>query len=210
MGKSEYKYKVYDGKIIKEMFENSRVFMLILIFTGGIIVGAAALKKDNQLISQIQSLVSSFALQRIEQGRLQIFLNSMLVNSIFAMSAAFFSFSVIGYPFIMILPFVRGLALGAVGGYLYTAYKFTGLGYCVLMIYPGAILSAATLFLVFNECCEYSKNVYLKSIFGRGQFEKNETRYFLMRLLVFTAVSASGALADAVSAALFGRFFNLA
>lgn len=209
MGKSEYKYKVYDGKIIKEMLENSRVFVLLLLFASGIIVGAVSLKKDNQLITQIQSLVSSFALQRAEQGGLQVFLSSMMINVIFVLSAVLFSFSIIGYPFILMLPFVRGLAIGAVGGYLYTAYRFTGLGYCILMIYPGAILSVAMLLLIFNECCEYSKNVYSKSILGRGQFEKNETRYFLVRILIFTAISASGALADAAGATLFSRFFDI-
>ncbi len=209
MGKSEYKYKVYDGKIIKEMLENSRVFVLLLLFAGGITVGAISLRKDSQLIAQIQSIVSSFALQRSEQGGVQIFLSSMMTNVIFVLSAVLFSFSIIGYPFILMLPFARGLAVGAVGGYLYTAYRFTGLGYCILMIYPGAILSVAMLLLVFNECCEYSKNVYSKSILGRGQFEKNETRYFLVRILIFTAISASGALADAAGATLFSRFFNL-
>ncbi|MBP3696646.1 MAG: stage II sporulation protein M [Clostridia bacterium] len=210
MGKSEYKYKVYDGKIIKEMLENSRVFVLLLLFAGGITVGALSLKKDNELIMQIQSFVGSFALQRAGQGGLNIFVNSLLVNATFSLAAVFFSFSVIGYPFILMLPFARGLAVGVVGGYLYTVYKFTGLGYCILMIYPGAILSVAMLLLIFNESCEYSKNVYSKAILGRGQFEKNETRYFLIRILIFTAISASGALADAAGARLFSRFFTLA
>lgn len=210
MGKSEYKYKVYDGKIIKEMLENSRIFVLMIIFAGGIITGAISLKKDNEFIAQIQSLISSFALQRAEQGGFEIFINSLLVNVAFSLTAVFFSFSVVGYPLILMLPFARGLAVGVVGGYLYSAYKFLGLGYCLLMIYPGAVLSVALLMLIFNESCEYSKNVYSKAILGRGQFEKNETRYFLIRILVFTAISATGALADAAGARLFSRFFTLA
>lgn len=210
MGKSEYKYKVYDGKIIKEMLENSRIFVLIIIFAGGIITGAISLKKDNEFIAQIQSFISSFALQRAGQGGFEIFINSLLVNVAFSLTAVFFSFSVVGYPLILMLPFARGLAVGVVGGYLYSAYKFMGLGYCLLMIYPGAVLSVALLLLIFNESCEYSKNVYSKAILGRGQFEKNETRYFLIRILVFTAFSATGALADAAGARLFSRFFTLA
>ncbi len=209
MGKSEYKYKVYDGKIIKEMFENSRVFILILLFASGIIIGSLSLRKDTELITKIQAYVSSFALQRAGQGGLEIFLNSMLTNVAFTLTSVYFGFSVIGYPLILMLPFVRGLAIGVVGGYLYSAYRFTGLGYCLLMIYPGAILSVAVLLMIFNESCEYSKNVYSKSILGRGQFEKNETRYYLLRILIFTAISATGALADAAGATLFSRFFNL-
>ncbi len=210
MGKSEYKYKVYDGKIIKEMLQNSRIFILLLLFAGGIVTGALSLRKDGELISQIQSFISAFTLQRSGQGGLEIFLNSLLINVIFSSISVFFGFSVIGYPLILTLPFARGLAVGVVGGYLYSAYRFTGLGYCALMIYPGAVLSVAMLIMIFNECCEYSKNVYSKSILGRGQFEKNETRYFLLRTLIFTAISATGALADAGGATLFSRFFNIA
>lgn len=209
MGKSEYKYKVYDGKIIKEMLENSRVFILLVLFAAGVTVGALSLRNDNQMIVQIQALVGSFVFRRAGQGAFEIFINSLLINVSFSLIAVFFAFSVIGYPFIMVLPFARGLAVGVVGGYLYSAYRFTGLGYCLLMVYPGAIISVALLLLIFNESCEYSKNVYSKSILGRGQFEKNETRYFIIRILIFTAFSSLGALADTAGATLFSRFFNL-
>lgn len=209
MGKSDYKYKVYDGKILKEMLENSRVFILLLLFAGGVTVGALSLRKDNQILAQIQALVSTFVFNRAGQGALRVFIESLFVNISFSLTAVFFAFSVIGYPFIMLLPFARGLALGVVSGYLYSAYRFTGLGYCLITVYPGAIISVALLLLIFNESCEYSKNVYFKSILGRGQFEKNETRYFLLRILIFATASSLGALADAAGVTLFSRFFNL-
>ena len=99
--------------------------------------------------------------------------------------------------------------MGAVCGYLYSAYKFTGLGYSLLMIYPGAIISTLSLLLICNDCCEYSKNAYLKAVSGRGQFEKDETKIFLTRQLVFTLIGAIGALIDAVCAELFVGIFKL-
>ena len=33
MGKSKHKYKVYNGKVIKDMLENSRLFIFVIIFS---------------------------------------------------------------------------------------------------------------------------------------------------------------------------------
>lgn len=207
MGKS--KYKVYNGKIIKEMLENSRIFLLIFLFAAGIIFGASAIRKDTFIVEKIKELISSFAMLRAGQGVAENFCNSLSVNLLFSAVSVFLGFSLIGYPFIMCMPFLRGVAMGAVSGYLYLEYKFTGIGYSFLIIYPGAIVSMIALMLIFNNSCEYSKNAYSKAIQGRGQFEKDETRYFLIRQLIFTAVSSVGALIDALSAELFSTFFNL-
>lgn len=208
MGKSKLKYKVYDGKAIKEMFENSRLFLLVLLFAAGILAGAISIKKDVNLIDKTEDLIMTFAMQKAGQGILQNFKYSIFTNLLFISTSIFLGFSLIGYPLILMLPFLRGLAMGAVGGYLYSTFKFMGLGYSLLMIYPGAIFSVISLLIICNDCCEYSKNAYSKSILGRGHFEKNETKYFILRQLIFIGLTAIGAVTDGVCTALFSGFFN--
>ncbi len=207
MGKSKNKYKVYNGKIIKEFLENSRFFILIALFAFGIIFGAVTIGKSGNITNEIKELISNFTMLRAGQGMLENFCNSLFVNLFFGGCSVFLAFSIIGYPFIMILPFVRGVAVGAVSGYLYSAYKLTGLGYSLLMIYPAALISVTALIFIFNESCEYSSNAYLKSITGKGIYKKDETKIFLIRQLIFIGITAAGALIDAVSAMLFSRFF---
>ena len=185
MGKSEFKYKVYDGKAIKEIFENSRLIVLVLLFASGIIAGALAVKNDVGLISETEELIMDFAMQKAGQGVLQNFKYSILI-----------------------VPFFKGLGMGAVSGYLYSAYKFMGLGYSLLMIYPGAIFSVIGLLTICNDCCEYSKNAYNKAILGRGHFEKSETKYFMLRQLAFASLSVLSAVIDGLSAELFSGFFS--
>lgn len=207
MGKSKHKYKVYNGKVIKDMLENSRLFIFVIIFSVGIIVGAASIKNNGEMIEKIKYLISSFALKRAGQGMLEIFINSFLVNIVFVILSVFFAFSLIGYPLIMFLPFIRGAAIGAISGYLYIEYKFTGLGYSLLMIYPSAVLCMVALMIIFNDSCEYSHNAYQKAISGRGHFEKDETKLFLIRQIFFTAVVAVSSFVDALSVKLFSGFF---
>lgn len=207
MSKSNYKYKVYNGKAFKEMMENSRILVFAVLFAIGIIIGASAIKNDGEMIGKIKYIISNYAMQRAGQGILENFINSLLVNMIFVCLSVFFAFSLIGYPLIMLLPFIRGTAIGAVSGYLYLEYKFMGLGYSLLMIYPSAVLCMVALIIIFNNSCEYSHNAYLKAITGRGHFEKDETKLFLIRQIVFTAVVAVSSLIDALSVALFSGFF---
>lgn len=207
MGKSKYKYKVYNGKVFKEMLENSRVFIIVVLFSAGIIVGASAIKNNGEMIEKIKYIISNFAMQRAGQGIFENFINSLLVNLAFVILSVFFAFSLIGYPLIMLLPFIRGAAIGAVSGYLYLEYKFMGLGYSLLMIYPSAVLCMVAMTIIFNASCEYSHNAYLKAITGRGHFEKDETKLFLIRQLFFSGIVVFSSFTDALSVALFSGFF---
>ena len=210
MGKSGYKYKVYNGKAIKEVFENSRVLILGLVFAIGIIIGAKGVNSgEAEHYDKIKDLLSSFTLNRAGQGISENFFDSLTGVGIYSAISLFLAFSLIGYPLIILLPLIRGMGIGAVFGYLYSSYGFTGIGYSLLMIYPGALFSIISLILICNESCEYSKNAYSKAVLNKGQFEKNETKYFLIRQILFFAVGVFGSLTDAVSIRLFSGVFNL-
>lgn len=209
MSKSKYSYKVYNGKAIKKLLENSKIYFLSAFFAIGIIIGASAIKGDSVIISKIDELIDSYTLIKSGQGIVENFSNSLAVSGAFIFVNAFLGFSLIGYPFIIWLPFFRGLGLGAVSGYLYSVYKLTGLGYSILTIYPGAIVSTFAFILACSDSCEYSKNAFAKSIKGKGQFEKDETKIYLIRQGVFLGICAASALIDALTNAAFSGFFEI-
>lgn len=205
---SKSKYKIYNGKSIKKLFENSRIYFLTAMFAAGLLVGAFMIKNET-IADKISVITDTYSMLRAEQGILNNFYNSFAVNGIFIAITVFLGFSLIGYPCIIPLPFLRGIGIGAVSGYLYSIYKLSGLGYSLLMIYPGAVVSVFALILACNDSCEYGKNAYLKSIKGRGQFEKDETRVYLIRQLVFGGICAASSAIDAISCEIFSRFFEI-
>lgn len=206
----KYKYKVYNGKVIKDFAENIRFIFLFIMFATGILIGSQLIKSENIVFTeQIKNLLDSFTIKRAGQGIINNFIESIVLVSLFCFSSIFLGFSLIGYPLITMIPLIRGMGIGAVCGYLYSVYRFTGLGYSLLMIYPGAIFTILSVLLICNDCCEYSKNAYSKAIMGKGQFEKDETKIFIIRQLIHFLIGIFGALIDALCAKLFVGIFDL-
>lgn len=210
MSRSDYKYKVYNGKIIKDIIKNSRVYFFVLLFIIGILFGALFIKhSDEETAGKINEIVRLYIQSKTGQGMLQNFFASLSVNAAFMLIDVFLGFSLIGYPFIIWLPFLRGLGVGAFSGYMYTFYKFTGLGYCALLIYPGAVISAFAFILACCDSCDYSKNAYEKSIRAKGQFERDETKIYLFRQFIYFAVCLCSSLIEALFTVGFSRFFEI-
>lgn len=208
MSRSKLNYGVYNGKNFKKIFENSRTLLLGIMFSLGIMFGASAINSGNIITEKISEFADSYIIIKSGQGIPEIFLNSIISNMIFLILNVFLSFSLIGYPMLFFIPLLKGLGTGIVCGYMYSVYGFSGFGYCALTIIPGTIVSTYALITACNNSCEYSKNAFLKSILGKGQFEKGETKIFLTRQIIFAGICIISSLTDAVFSYVFLRFFE--
>ncbi len=205
---SKLKYKVYNGKSIKELLGNSKLIILSLMFSAGIIIGAISLN-NNYISERANNIIDSFILLRSEQGILQVFFSSFLSNFIFLSINIFLAFSLIGYPLVIWIPFFKGIGIGLFCGYLYSVYGFSGFGFSFITIFPGAIVSTFALISACNQSGEYSVKAYLKAIKGKGQFEKGETKYYLLRQFIYILIVAFSSFIDAIFSNFFLRFFEL-
>ena len=178
------------------------------MFSVGIILGAVYVNSESVIIEKLSVVVDSYTSLKAEQGIGEIFLNSCFSNLLFVFTNIFFSFSLIGYPVIFFIPLLKGLGIGSVCGYLYATYKLSGLGYTLLTILPGTVVSAFALIMASYNGCEYSKNAYLKAISGKGQFEKGETKIFLLRQLLFIGICVVSSFIDSLLSLAFLRFFE--
>lgn len=209
MNKSKRKYKVYNGKSIKKLFENSKLYMLVFLFSAGIITGAVSINLDAIITDKLNLLIESYTVIKNGQGIVENFCNSLTVNTVFFIFNILFGFSLIGYPFIIWLPFLRGMGIGTVCGYLYSAYRLRGLGYSILIIYPSAAVSAFAFILACCDSIEYSRNAYMKSIKSRGQFEKDETKIYIIRQVIFLGITVLSSFIDSIFTAGFSRLFEI-
>ena len=209
MSRSKINYKVYSGKNFKNIFKDSKILILTLIFSAGIITGAVILNYESEIIKNLSDYINYNISVKSGQGISDIFFNSLFSNCIFLFLNIFLAFSLIGYPLIIWIPFLKGLGLGAVFGYLYSLYGLSGFGYSVLTIFPGATVSTFALVTACNISCDYSKNAYSKAIIGKGQFEKGETKYYLIKQFVYISICIVSSLIDTLFSMIFLRFFEL-
>ncbi len=200
---SKSKYRVYNGKKVKSVFENSKIFLLLIQLIVGIVFGAFISGRNNEALKNIADAY----IRLRNSGFISDFINSFAVNGTFILLSVFLGFSLIGCPLIYFLMFFRGLGIGSFCGYMYIEYKLTGIGYSLLTVYPSLVIAIFALIMSCRNSSEYSLNAYEKSVKGRGQYEKNETKIFLMRQAVFLAITVLSSLIDAVFALAFSRFF---
>ena len=209
MSKSKYNYKVYNGKALKKIFENSRIILLLLLFAIGLIAGALSNNGESEISDKIAEIAKSFIISRNQNGFIDIIINSFLSSGLLMIINLFLAFSLIGYPLLIWLPCIKGIGLGSIAGYLYSVYKITGLGYCILTIFPGAIVSTVALIIACNDSCDYSKNAFMKSLRGRGQYEKDETKIFIIRQLIMIGICIVSSITDSAVSVMFSRFFEI-
>lgn len=200
------KYKVYNGKELKNFFSESKEYFLLLFFIAGILIGSFSVKQES---SELMMIIENYKVMKSAQGFTRGFLNSFGINGIFIAISVFLGFSLIGSPLIYILMIFRGAAAGAFCGYIYSAYRLSGVGYSMVMIYPSLLIAVFALVLSCRDSSEYSVNAYLKSVRGKGQYEKEETRIFLVRQLIYIGITAIAALLETSVNILFSGIFSI-
>lgn len=209
MSKSKYNYKIYNGKALKNIIENSKIYLLAFLFVAGVFIGAISGNNESEISNKIAEIVKTFIVSKNQNEFSEVIINSFLPNILLMSANVFLAFSLIGYPLLVWLPCIKGIGLGAFAGYLYSACKFTGLGYCILTVFPGAVVSTVALIIACNDSCDYSKNAFMKSLRGRGQFEKDETKIFLVRQAIMIGICMVSSIIDSVFTLAFSRFFEI-
>ena len=209
MIKSKYNYKVYNGKALKNIVENSKIFVLAFLFVAGVFMGAVSGNCKSEISNKTAEIINSFIISKNQNEFVDIIIDSFISNGILMFTNVFLAFSLIGYPLLIWLPCIKGIGLGAFAGYLYSAYKITGLGYYILTVFPGAIVSTVALIIACNDSCDYSKNAFMKSLRGRGQFEKDETKIFLIRQSIMIGICMISSIVDSIFTLAFSRFFEI-
>ncbi len=115
---------------------------------------------NHEWLEQLLQLLQEYSTIRSSQSLFSTMCNSLFSNLIYLSVAFIAGLCAIGFPFLALAPFLRGLGLGAVFGYLYSTKALAGVGYCMLILLPGAILSTATLLIGCREGITMSLDVF--------------------------------------------------
>jgi hypothetical protein len=101
----------------------------------------------------------------------------------------------------------KGFGMGITGGYLYSCYSFSGVGFFLLIMLLGCIISTIALVFQGRLAMEFANNLFAMVRGAAYNQENTFYKYIVNNSFILIALSAS-AMADAVLNFLFAGIFN--
>lgn len=184
------------------------IFSLLLIL--GILIGVFTAKNGNSnILTQVKNMFDSFYSIRENQSIILSACNSLKVSGVFWIINLIFGMCIIGIPFVSVIPTIRGLGIGLVTGYIYSIYGLKGIGYCFLVIFPGALISFIALIYSVSDSFKMSLctlGVSLNTGTQKGGADK--IKIFIIRQIFYLILFVIAAFVDGITNNLFAGIFN--
>ena len=199
-----------NGMLVDRIASSWKLILLTALFAAGMAFGAVSVKysANHEWLEQLLQLLQEYSTIRNSQSLFSTMCNSLFSNLIYLSVAFIAGLCAIGFPFLALAPFLRGLGLGAVFGYLYSTKALAGVGICMLILLPGAILSTATLLIGCREGITMSLDVFAVMNGNKTLDSYHNFRLYCARFGILLILLACAALADALFAKAFSGFFH--
>lgn len=197
-------------KVRMRLRESGILMIFCTVLFTGIVCGAVSGRNaDNDMMKRLDFIFQTNYHVRCSQGILSAFVSSFGSSVIFLAVIFLLGLSLWGGFFAWAVPFFKGYGYGLSAGYLYGAYGFYGAGYNLLIVLPGAFLSALVISGAAREAVRNSAKL-------TGFFIKSEVKddlhiqmgqYMKTMLLMLGLCAVSGVL-DTVLGICFSWIFK--
>lgn len=200
------KFKSINNSDPEKDREVKGLIIAVSLFTAGIIIGAGLLKSSTFNNQDFISLFDNFIQIRAEQKIYQLFSNSLAINILFIFIINFAATSCVGIPFAVGIPVIKGLGTGIVAGYLFSEFTINGIGYYLLTILPGSVISNTAILLACNDACFLSADI-LATVLSKKQPDSNILKNYLKRNIIIIILTISSALIECLAVKAFAYMF---
>lgn len=201
--------KEYSTNALTTIKKNGRILVMLAVFAVGMIIGAVFIKRGDGLVSEsISDMFTAYIKTKSEQSLSMNFINSLAVNASFMLAAFVFGLCAVGLPFVCSLPLIKGVGIGMLSGYLYAKFALKGLGYCVLVIYPGLIPAIFALLLACSVGINSSYEMLLSLSSTKAQRGERSIKIYCIRFLIICVPVIIAAVLDASASRMFCRLFS--
>lgn len=188
--------------------KNLPFLALFLLFLTGMVYGVLMLR-GGSLFELLHSYSVNYLATIRENTLFQNFFSLFSSAFFYLLGAYLLGFSAIGQPFILLLPFFRGLGLGAFMGYFYVTYGLRGIGCCLLVVLPAALVALLALIIGCRESLRLS--ILLFSGFRSGKsasLGRNTLKLYHLKFLILIVFALISAILGTVCILLFAGLFQ--
>ncbi|MCD7826917.1 MAG: stage II sporulation protein M [Clostridiales bacterium] len=185
------------------------MIIALALFASAMIIGAGVLKSSlsEDISASLSELFYAYFSAGVSKKMYRIFLNSLTVNMIFLIISFFAGLNCFGMPVSVSIVIIRGLGMGMFAGYLYSNYTMSGVGYYLLTVFPGAVLSVSAMLAACNISCFLSIDI-LSGILNKKQNEANILGNYLKKFLFLTAAVVGASMVDCLLTKAFSYLFS--
>lgn len=188
----------------KDMIKkNGILIFLIVVFMCGLITGISVFfgaEHERELISMFSERFSN-------RSPLQFFLYGLVMNGVPMIIALLGGVSAAGIPFVVAVPFVKGVFDGILSAYLIGTYMTSGYGYYALITVPGGCIGVFSLLYLCDMCFSVSQKVF------RTSFTEMRENINTPKMLTVFGICLLGGVASSLlqllTKLIFGGIFRL-
>lgn len=185
-------------------------FLSLFLLVGMIIGAVMARNADKNLLDSLDFIFATNFESRAEQSIMVTFAASMTSCFLFFIGEVLSGLSawgIIGLPVIILF---RGMGVGLCSGYLYGNYGFKGIGFYLLVMLPGVLISTVALLAQGKESINFSRSIWSKLCKKETHLKSSEpvlSKYLINSSYVLIA-TAIAALVDSLLSTFFSGFFS--
>lgn len=137
----------------------------------------------------------------------ELFAGNIIYNLIFLLFPFFLGMSAFGFAFIYLIPLIKGLGIGSACGLIYSSYGLTGIGYCLLIIFPVALIQFITIILSCSESCQMSSDIF-SALRKENIAEEIRMKMFFLRYAIIAVITLISSIVYAVCNLLFFKIIT--
>lgn len=187
-------------------FDRNRFFILLTgIMLGGVLIGSLAFCSMNDTTAgRISFIAKGFIETRAKLSLSAIFVNTFLSSSGFLLLIFILGFSAVTQPIEILIPFFKGLGLGASLAQIYADSGVKGFLIILLLIVPCAIINSFGIIIAVREAIRFSNIFTSKAISSEnGGGMKSITKLYCIKFLVIEVIMMIGAAVDCICSFMF-------
>lgn len=200
-------------KIIKQHFNENRwqYILIAIIFIVGLLLGNyKVFGLEGGVRNHLLNLIDSYVQKEIKEtiGNQSIFWGAFLNQAKTVIAIWFLGLTVIGFPLILAVIFMRGFSLGFTGGFLLQEKAGTGFLICLLSVFPHNLVYIPFLLVLSVLAINFSVFIIKDRSLNPISLGKGVIIYSLL-MLVFLAIFLAGAFIETyLSPWLLGLVFK--
>ncbi len=198
------------SKITAVLGEAYSLLIMFASYILGTVLGAALIKTSNRAATKAEALYNSFISAREGRSFISVFGSAVMEWLPFMLILLVCGTCIVGMVIMPIFVCYKGFCYGALAGYIYSHFSFSGIVFVLLLIIPGTLIGAFALFFAGKRSFNFSL-ILAKSVLPRSREYSmyNVLTHYCKEFAYLLIVSLAAAITDAALASAFWDKINL-